>query len=59
MRCLLQPREKLNSNIQGEEKREDDLIDRFVNRAVLKIFDHYFQLDTLKPTVAYFQWVGA
>jgi magnesium chelatase subunit I len=45
---------KIELEYSGEEKREDDLIDRLVNRAVLKIFDQYFQLDTLKPTVAYF-----
>jgi magnesium chelatase subunit I len=45
---------KIELEYSGEEKREDDLIDRLVNRAVLKIFDQHFQLDTLKPTVAYF-----
>ena len=45
---------KIELEYSGEDKREDDLIDRLVNRAVLKIFDQYFQLDTLKPTVAYF-----
>lgn len=45
---------KIELEYSGEEKREDDLIDRLVNRAVLKIFDQHFQLDALKPTVAYF-----
>lgn len=45
---------KIELEYSGEEKREDDLIDRLVNRAVLKIFDQHFQLDTLKSTVAYF-----
>jgi magnesium chelatase subunit I len=45
---------KIELEYSGEDKREDDLIDRLVNRAVLKIFDHHFQLDALKATVAYF-----
>jgi len=45
---------KIELEYSGEDKREDDLIDRLVNRAVLKVFDRYFQLDTLKTTIAYF-----
>ncbi|NOT56828.1 MAG: magnesium chelatase [Deltaproteobacteria bacterium] len=45
---------KIELEYSGEDKREDDLIDRLVNRAVLKVFDQYFQLDTFKPTIAYF-----
>jgi magnesium chelatase subunit I len=45
---------KIELEYSGEDKREDDLIDRLVNRAVLKVFDRYFQLDALKTTIAYF-----
>jgi magnesium chelatase subunit I len=49
---------KIELEYSGEDKREDDLIDRLVNRAVLKVFDRYFQLDTLKTTIAYFSEGG-
>lgn len=45
---------KIELEYSGEDKREDDLIDRLVNRAVLKVFDRYFQLEALKTTIAYF-----
>ena len=45
---------KIELEYSGEDKREEDLIDRLLNRAVLKTFDHYFQLDSLKPAIAYF-----
>ena len=45
---------KIELEYSGEDKREEDLIERLVNRAVLKVFDRYFQLDTLKPVVTYF-----
>jgi magnesium chelatase subunit I len=38
----------------GEEKREEDLIERLTNRAVLKIFDQHIKLDALKSAIAYF-----
>jgi magnesium chelatase subunit I len=49
---------KIELEYSGEDKREDDLVDRLVNRAVLKVFDRYFQLDSLKTTVAYFNEGG-
>ena len=49
---------KIELEYSGEDKREDDLIDRLVNRAVLKTFDRYFQLDALKTTIAYFSEGG-
>jgi magnesium chelatase subunit I len=49
---------KIELEYSGEDKRDDDLVDRLVNRAVLKVFDRYFQLDTLKTTIAYFSEGG-
>ena len=49
---------KIELEYSGEDKREDDLVDRLVNRAVLKVFDRYFQLDALKTTIAYFSEGG-
>jgi magnesium chelatase subunit I len=45
---------KIELEYMGEEKREEDLIERLTNRAVLKVFDRYVKLDTLKPVIAYF-----
>ena len=45
---------KIELEYMGEEKREEDIIERLTNRAVLKIFDHYVKLDTLKSAVTYF-----
>jgi len=45
---------KIELEYMGEEKREEDIIERLTNRAVLKVFDQYVKLDSLKPTIAYF-----
>ena len=37
------------------DKKEEDLIERLINRAILKVFDRYVKLDDLKKTVAYFE----
>src|SRR5882757_7909608 len=39
---------KIELEYVGEDKKEDDLIERLVNRAVLKVFDRYLKLDDLK-----------
>lgn len=46
---------KLELEYVGEDKKEDDLIERLVNRAVLKIFDHYIKVDDLKRVITYFE----
>jgi magnesium chelatase subunit I len=46
---------KLELEYVGEDKKEDDLIERLVNRAVLKIFDHHMKVDDLKRVTAYFE----
>jgi magnesium chelatase subunit I len=46
---------KLELEYVGEDKKEDDLIERLVNRAVLKIFDRYLKLDDLKRVTTYFE----
>jgi magnesium chelatase subunit I len=46
---------KLELEYVGEDKKEDDLIERLVNRAVLKIFDHNIKVDDLKRVIAYFE----
>jgi magnesium chelatase subunit I len=46
---------KLELEYVGEDKKEEDLIERLVNRAVLKIFDHHMKVDDLKRVIAYFE----
>src|SRR5271166_3215210 len=46
---------KLELEYVGEDKKDDDLIERLVNRAVLKVFDRVVKLDDLKQVAAYFE----
>ena len=46
---------KLELEYVGEDKKEEDLVERLVNRAVLKVFDRCFKLDDLKPVITYFE----
>ncbi len=48
---------KIEIEYVGEDKKEDDLIERLVNRAVLKTFDRHFKLDDpdLKHVAEYFE----
>ncbi len=45
---------KIELEYMGEDKREEEVVERLVNRAVLRVFDRYLKLDELKPVVAYF-----
>ena len=46
---------KIELEYVGEDKKEDDLIERLINRAVLKVFDRYLKLDDLKQVSSYFE----
>jgi magnesium chelatase subunit I len=45
---------KIEIEYVGEDKKEDDLVERLINRAVLKVFDRYLKLDDLKKVSSYF-----
>jgi len=45
---------KIELEYVGEDKKEEDLIERLINRAVLKVFDHYLKVDDLKKVTSYF-----
>lgn len=49
---------KIELEYAGEEKKENDLIDRLLNRAVLKVFDRAVPIDSLKRVVEYFEGGG-
>ncbi len=46
---------KIELEYAGEEKKGDGLIERLVNRAVLKVFDRLLQADSLHEVIAYFE----
>jgi len=46
---------KIELEYSGEEKKEGDLIERLLNRALLKVFDKYFAVESLKPITEYFE----
>ncbi len=46
---------KIELEYSGEDKKEGELIDRLVNRSVLKVFDKYFKVEQLAPVVQYFE----
>ncbi len=49
---------KIELEYAGEDKREDDLIDRLMNRAVLKVFDRAVDIGALGSIVEYFSGGG-
>jgi magnesium chelatase subunit I len=46
---------KIEIEYAAEERRESDIIERLVNRAVLAVFDERLALDDLAPIVAHFE----
>ena len=46
---------KIELEYVGEDKKEGDLIERLINRAVLKVFDRCLKLDDLKRVIGYFE----
>ena len=46
---------KLELEYGGEEKGEADLIDRLINRAVLKVWDKYLTLEACERVIAHFE----
>jgi magnesium chelatase subunit I len=45
---------KIEMEYMGEDKKEEDLVQRLVNRAILKAFDQTFSLNALQKVVEYF-----
>jgi magnesium chelatase subunit I len=46
---------KIEIEYSGEDRKEGDVIDRLLSRAVLKVFDEHFRLEDLRPIVTYFE----
>jgi len=45
---------KIEMEYVGEDKKEDDLVEKLANRAILKVFDQYFTVSSLQKVVDYF-----
>jgi magnesium chelatase subunit I len=45
---------KIEMEYVGEDKKEDELVEKLLNRAILKTFDQYFALSSLQNVVEYF-----
>ena len=45
---------KIEMEYVGEDKKEDELVEKLINRAIIKVFDQYFTLHSLQKVVEYF-----
>lgn len=45
---------KIEMEYVGEDKKEDELIEKLLNRSIMKVFDQYFSLNSLQKVVEYF-----
>ena len=45
---------KIEMEYVGEDKKEDDLVEKLINRSIVKVFDQYFNLNSLQKVVEYF-----
>jgi len=45
---------KIEMEYVGEDKKEDELVEKLINRAIVKVFDQYFSLNSLQKVVEYF-----
>jgi magnesium chelatase subunit I len=46
---------KIELEYVGEDKKEEDLIERLINRAIMKVFDRHLKIEELKTVIAYFE----
>src|SRR5690349_7647037 len=46
--------DKIEMEYVGEDKKEDELVEKLVNRSIIKVFDQYFSLNSLQKVVEYF-----
>jgi magnesium chelatase subunit I len=45
---------KIEMEYVGEDKKEDEVVEKLLNRAILKVFDQHFSLNSLQKVVEYF-----
>src|SRR3989442_3491426 len=46
---------KIELEYVGEDKKDGDLIDRLINRAVIKVWDKYLKVEALKKVTEHFE----
>ena len=49
---------KIEMEYVGEEKKEDELVEKLINRSIVKVFDHHFSLNSLQKVIEYFNSLG-
>ena len=45
---------KIEMEYVGEEKKEDELVEKLLNRSIVKVFDQHFSLNSLQKVIEYF-----
>jgi magnesium chelatase subunit I len=45
---------KIEMEYVGEEKKEDELVEKLINRSIVKVFDQHFSLNSLQKVIEYF-----
>ena len=45
---------KIEMEYAGEDKKEDELVEKLLNRSIVKVFDQYFSLNSLQKVIEYF-----
>jgi magnesium chelatase subunit I len=45
---------KIEMEYVGEDKKEGELVEKLINRSIVKVFDQYFSLNSLQKVVEYF-----
>jgi len=45
---------KIEMEYVGEDKKEEELVEKLLNRSIVKVFDQYFSLNALHKVVEYF-----
>ena len=45
---------KIEVEYMGEDKKEDELVERILNRAIMKVFDQHFSVNSVQNIVDYF-----
>jgi len=46
---------KIEMEYAGEEKKEEELIERLISRAVLKVWDKYLKVEALRRVIEHFE----
>ncbi|MGH7772568.1 MAG: sigma 54-interacting transcriptional regulator [Candidatus Binatia bacterium] len=55
LHCLLASTSgKIELEYVGEDRKEGELVEKLINRGILKVFDQYFSLNSLQKVIDYF-----